>query len=73
MRLETQFAEIVTGDRYLISTDGLYKQLTLESIRQMLSGPFNYWILEALIGEALNRGGKDNITGIVVDVGEQCA
>ena len=41
LRLETRVAEIVAGDRYLISTDGLYKELTLETIRQMLSGPFN--------------------------------
>ena len=69
--LEAHVHEIVAGDRYLISTDGLYKELTLESIRQMLSGPFNDQILQALIDEALNRGGRDNITGIVVAVGEQ--
>ena len=72
LRLEAQVAEIVAGDRYLISTDGLYKELTLETIRQMLSGPFNDQILQALIDEALNRGGRDNITGIVVEVGEHC-
>ena len=71
LRLEAHVAEIVAGDRYLISTDGLYKELTLETIRQMLSGPFNDQILQSLIDEALNRGGRDNITGIVVDVGEQ--
>jgi protein phosphatase len=73
LRLETRVAEIVAGDRYLISTDGLYKELTLETIRQMLSGPCNQHSLQALIEEALDRGGRDNITGIVVDVGEQCA
>ena len=70
LRLETRVAEIVAGDRYLISTDGLYKELTLETIRQILSGPFSDQILQGLIDEALNRGGRDNITGIVVDVGE---
>ena len=73
LRLETRVAEIVAGDRYLISTDGLHKELTLETIRQILSGPFNNHMPQALIDEALNRGGRDNITGIVVDVGEQCA
>jgi serine/threonine protein phosphatase PrpC len=71
LRLEAHIAQIVASDRYLISTDGLYKELPLETIRQMLSGPFNDQILQALIDEALNRGGRDNITGIVVDVGEQ--
>ena len=36
----------------------------------MLSGPFDDQILQALIDEALSRGGRDNITGVVVDVGE---
>ena len=49
-------AEIVAGTRYLISTDGLYKELTLETIRQALIGPFDGQI-KALIDEALNRGG----------------
>ncbi len=70
LRVETQVAAIVAGDRYLISTDGLYKELTLETLRQMLSGPLDDRILEDLIDEALNRGGRDNITGIIVDVGE---
>ena len=58
------------GDRYLISTDGLYKEFTFESLQQRLSGQFDDQILQALIDEALNQGGKDNITGVVVDVGE---
>ena len=69
MRLETRVAEIVAGDRYLISTDGLHKELTLETIRQMLDRPCNEHSLKALIDQALERGGRDNITGIVVDVG----
>jgi serine/threonine protein phosphatase PrpC len=70
LRLETRVAQIEAGDRYLISTDGLYKELTLENIRQILSGPCNEHSLQALIEGALDRGGRDNITGIVVDVGE---
>ncbi len=70
LRLQTHVEEVETGDRYLISTDGLYKEFPLETIRQMLSGPFDDQILKALIDEALNQGGKDNITGVVVDVGE---
>tara|TARA_B100000963_G_scaffold353766_1_gene369057 strand:- start:274 stop:990 length:717 start_codon:yes stop_codon:yes gene_type:complete len=70
LRLQTHVEEVETGDRYLISTDGLYKEFTLEAIRQMLSGPFDDQILKAFIDEALNLGGKDNMTGIIVDVGE---
>jgi len=69
LRLQTHVEEVKAGDRYLISTDGLYKEFTLESLRQSLSGPFDGQILKRLIDEALNQGGKDNITGVVVDVG----
>ena len=70
LRLQTHVDEVKASDRYLISTDGLYKEFTLESLRQRLSGPFDGQILKRLIDEALNQGGKDNITGVVVDVGK---
>ena len=70
LRLQTRIDEVEAGDRYLISTDGLYKEFTFESLQQRLSGQFDDQILEMLIDEALNQGGKDNITGVVVDVGE---
>ena len=70
LRLQTHIDEVEASDRYLISTDGLYKEFTFESLQQRLSGQFDDQILETLIDDALNQGGKDNITGVVVDVGE---
>ena len=61
-------AEIEAGDRFLVCTDGLYKELPLEKIQSMLGVAFSEHILADLIDEALRRGGRDNITGIVVDV-----
>ena len=68
LHLDAEITEIEAGDRYLVCTDGLYKELTLEKIQSMLAVPFGEHILTALIDEALQRGGRDNITGIVVDV-----
>ena len=73
LNLESHVTEVEAGDRFLISTDGLYKELTLEHIQTVLGAPFDERILSNLIDEALQRGGKDNITGIVVDVGEHVA
>jgi serine/threonine protein phosphatase PrpC len=73
LNLEAQVTEVEAGDRFLISTDGLYKELTLEHIQNVLGAPFDERILTNLIDEALQRGGKDNITGIIVDVGEHWA
>ena len=68
LHLDAYVTEIEAGDRFLICTDGLYKDLTLKKIQSVLEVPFGERILSALIGEALQRGGRDNITGIVVDV-----
>ena len=73
LNLETHVTDIEVGDRFLISTDGLYKELTLENIRVMLRAAFDAAIMTSFIDEALQRGGRDNITGIVVDVGDRPA
>ena len=68
LHLDADFAEVEAGDRFLICTDGLYKELPLEQIQSMLGVAFSEHLLADLIDEALRRGGRDNITGIVIDV-----
>jgi len=68
LHLDADFAEVEAGDRFLVCTDGLYKELPLEQIQSMLGVAFSEHMLADLINEALRRGGRDNITGIVVDV-----
>ena len=68
LHLDADVTEVEAGDRFLVCTDGLYKETPLEKIRSMLGESFSEHILTALIEEALQRGGSDNITGIVVDV-----
>ena len=68
LHLDADFAEVEAGDRFLVCTDGLYKELPFQKIQSMLGASFSEHILTALIEEALQRGGRDNITGIVVDV-----
>ena len=68
LHLDAEITEIQAGDRFLVCTDGLYKELTLEKIQRMLEVPFGKHMLTALFDEALQKGGRDNITGIVVDV-----
>jgi serine/threonine protein phosphatase PrpC len=55
------------GDRLLLGTDGLTNHLTEEDLRQ---GPKQYpdpqhWI-DHLVDTALERGSRDNVTGVVV-------
>ena len=68
LHLDADITEIKANDRFLVCTDGLYRELTLEKIQSMLVVPFGEHILTALFDEALQKGGRDNITGIVVDV-----
>ncbi len=68
--LETQVRQISVqpGDRYLLCSDGLFKDVTSAQLKQRLvqSGPDQ--AVEALMTQALRRGGTDNITAIVVQI-----
>lgn len=58
---------ISTGDRFLLCSDGLTDELSSEQIRSVLEA--ESWPSKArrgLIEAALKRGGKDNITALVL-------
>lgn len=63
------FAPVVNTERLLICSDGLYTMLPSEAIRASLvmSGTPKT-TTESLVERAINAGGHDNITAIVVDV-----
>jgi len=59
----------VRGDRYLLCSDGLPRELTdsqIASVLRRLEKPGE--AAKALVAEARARGGNDNITVVVVDV-----
>ena len=68
LRLEIHCAAIESGDRYLICSDGLYREFLLNEIRDILGIDEAEDVLEKMTNEALARGGKDNITGVLVQV-----
>lgn len=60
---------IVTGERLLLCSDGLSGELSDESLRAGLTmGGSPSQTAHTLVEQALNAGGRDNITTIVVDV-----
>lgn len=60
---------VVTGERVLVCSDGLTGELPDEAIRARLTlGGAPQQTADLLLGQALERGGRDNITLIVVDV-----
>ena len=66
------------GDRFLLCSDGLNDELTDEEICELLRiDQQSVSATEALIDAALNKGGRDNISVVVVDIqsdghGEDC-
>jgi len=66
LQVDAQILEIKDGDRFLLCTDGLNKELSEGEIAQ-LSGRFEADALpQALVDEACQRGARDNVTAVVV-------
>ncbi len=62
--------DVVPGDVFLVCSDGLTGMVDDRRLQQLLlarSGPGR--IVDALIAEANGRGGLDNITAIVIQIG----
>jgi len=55
------------GDTYLLCSDGLYNEVAEDSIRRKLALPAEEAIRK-LIDEALDNGGRDNISLVIVQV-----
>lgn len=66
VELEMVDGLIETGDTYVLCSDGLTIHVSDEEIRDMVNGHDAQVACDALIALALERGGKDNVTAIVV-------
>ncbi len=66
--------DVAQGDRFVICSDGLTKELTDYGIRHVLDeNPDPADAAMAMLDAALENGGRDNITIIVLDVGSPAA
>ena len=67
--VDMDYVEARTGDRFLLCSDGLTKELSDAQIRAMLAldGTAKE-ICKSLIGAALDRGARDNVTVVVTKV-----
>ncbi|MEM7258608.1 MAG: protein phosphatase 2C domain-containing protein [Pseudomonadota bacterium] len=64
--IEITQATVQPGDRYLICTDGLFKDLNQGEIAGAMGLVSADETLDSLVQLALDRGGRDNITAIVM-------
>ncbi len=67
---ETLFMELISNDRFLLTTDGLTNHINNKQLQIQLPDDPAEEIVTKLIAMANSRGGKDNITGAIVDIGE---
>ena len=60
---------VVTGERLLVCSDGLHGELSEESIKAGLTlGGSTQQTADLLLASALEHGGRDNVSVIVIDV-----
>ncbi len=65
--------ELEPGDRLLLCSDGLYDYFTADELARCVTNHHADRALAELIDRACVRGGHDNLTGIIVEVGTQPA
>jgi serine/threonine protein phosphatase PrpC/CRP-like cAMP-binding protein len=72
---DTLVLDLVAGDRFLLCSDGLcgYFEEDLETLGRLLSNPNADEATKKLIDAANEHGGKDNITAVIVTVGDVTA
>lgn len=67
LQLSRGGGEAVAGDLYLLCSDGLNKELTDEELEAVLREAEKDNIVPILIEQAEKRGGRDNITVVVIE------
>ena len=68
LELEKIRGDAISGDRFLLCSDGLNKYATVEELGRRLHGVPIEIVSDNLVQMALERGGADNVSVIVVDV-----
>jgi protein phosphatase len=68
--LDYTLDEIENNDRFLLCSDGLYKELTADDLTAQLRNNGCAAACDALLAAALGRECSDNVTAIVVDFHE---
>ena len=67
-RADTASLDLISGDVWLLCSDGLYDPLSIEQLIEPLCLPSAKAACEAIVQRAFDAGSQDNITAIVVRV-----
>lgn len=69
--VDVVFFELQPKDSFLLCTDGLTDYLSGSEILDYIKRHDGEEVVQSLVGEAKQRGGRDNITAVHVHVGEE--
>lgn len=67
VQVDTSLVELLPADRYLLCSDGLHGYLRTDEIAPLCTAD-GQTVINELLGLANQRGGKDNITAVLVEV-----
>jgi protein phosphatase len=65
--VEVRISDLRDGDRFLLCTDGLYKEVDETEMAEVLAEGDVYSACAQLLELALERGARDNVTVVLVD------
>ncbi len=65
--IDMDIRDVQQGDRYLLCSDGLFKEVTKNEINELLARGTPEEACDTLIDLTLERGSRDNVTVIVVE------
>lgn len=61
--------DVAAGDRYLISSDGLFRDMSLAAVSEVLAGDLPVREkCRTLMEQALDKGARDNVSMIILEV-----
>jgi serine/threonine protein phosphatase PrpC len=69
LRIDVLAVPVRAGDRILLCTDGVYRQLDDDRLRLALADAHPRRCAERLVAQADDAGGRDNATAVVLEVG----
>ena len=68
VQVDTMDCDLMPGDRFMLCSDGLHGYLKEGEVDTIMNGESQEQVAQGFVDLANNRGGKDNITVLVVDL-----
>ncbi|MFP4596739.1 MAG: cyclic nucleotide-binding domain-containing protein [Persicimonas sp.] len=67
VEIDTLYLDVQPGDRFVLCTDGLTDYLSGQEILEHAHAKAGEELLDALVDDAKDRGGRDNVTVVIVE------